>query len=747
MERSAGPGPRPALELWGGIECTVNRVGDRYHDQLERTGHADRRDDLRQVAALGIRRLRYPVLWERVAPEHPDRPDWRWTDVRLGDLRSLGIAPVAGLVHHGSGPVYSTLLDPDFPAQLAAYARRVAERYPWIDAYTPINEPLTTARFCGLYGHWYPHARSDAAFVRAVLQQCKATVLAMRAVRQVNPSARLIQTDDAGKTFSTRALAYQARFENDRRWLAWDLLFGAVDRAHPLWRYLRSAGAASGELAWFLDHPCPPDIVGLNYYVTSDRFLDDRCHLYPGVVPGGNGRDRYVDVEAVRACRAISGHQAILGEAWERYARPLAVTELHLGSTREEQMRWMLEAWDAAHSARRGGVDVRAVTAWALFGLADWDSLVTRLDGHYEPGAFDVRGPAPRLTALGTLLTDLASGRSPAQPVLDSRGWWRRQERLWVVPHADPYPHGFPPAPSSMRNRARVGRRPILITGGQGTLATAYARICASRGLNCELLTRAQLDIADPGSVAAALERHQPWAVVNAAGYVRVDDAESDEPRCRRENTSGAERLAEACSRRGLRLMCFSSDLVFDGRARRPYRESDPVAPLSAYGRSKADAEIGVLARCGDALIARTSALFGPWDEANAVYRAGEAFAAGQPWRVPTDQRVSPTYLPDLVNASLDLLIDGADGVWHLANDGDVSWAELARRSAAALGYPEDLVEDCLTADLGLAAPRPAYSVLGTERGQRLPALDDALARFVAERDRQRRRPSRRTAA
>ena len=148
-----------------------------------------------------------------------------------------------------------------------------------------------------------------------------------------------------------------------------------------------------------------------------------------------------------------------------------------------------------------------------------------------------------------------------------------------------------------------------------------------------------------------------------------------------------------------------------------------------------------------DALIVRTGAFFGPWDEVNAVYRAGEAFADGQPWRAPTNQRVSPTYVPDLVTTSLDLLIDGADGLWHLANDGDVSWAELARKAASAMGYPDDLVEDCLIEDLGLAAPRPSYSVLGTERGQRLPALDDALARFVAERERQRRRPSRGTAA
>ena len=569
----------------------------------------------------------------------------------------------------------------------------------------------------------------------------------MRAVRQVNPSAQLVQTDDAGKTFSTRALTYQAQFENDRRWLAWDLLFGEVDRTHPLWRYLQSAGATSDDLTWFVDNPCPPQIVGLNYYLTSDRWLDDRLDLHPGVSAGGNGRDAYVDVEAVRACRAISGHQAILTEAWQRYGRPLAITEVHLGSTREEQMRWMLEAWDGAHSARRGGVDVRAVTAWALFGLTDWDSLVTRLDRHYEPGVYDVRGSQPRATALATLVADLASGRSPAQPVLDSPGWWRRQGRLWVVPHADPYPHGFPPTPLAMRDRARVGRRPILIAGGPGTLATAFARVCASRGLRAELLSRVQLDIADEASVATALDHFSPWAVVNAAGYVRVDDAEWDEERCRRENTIGAQRLAEACGRRGLRLLCFSSDLVFDGQARRPYLEGDRAAPLSAYGRSKADADAAVQAACSHVLVARTGAFFGPWDAANVVQRAIASFVAGQPWRAASDQRVSPTYVPDLVNVALDLLIDGADGIWHLANEGDVSWSELARKAASALGYSNDLVEDCSTEELGLAAVRPAYSVLGTDHGQRLPALEDALARFGAERARHLRRPSRGTAA
>ena len=735
MSPLAGCGPTPPLQLWGGVECTVNRVGDSFHDQLELTGHAGRIEDLQRIAALGIRRLRYPVLWERVAPADPLRPDWRWVDRRLAGLRSLGIAPVAGLVHHGSGPAYSTLLDNEFAGLLAAYARAVAERFPWIDAYTPINEPLTTARFCALYGHWYPHAKSDAAFVRALLNQCRATVLAMRAVREVNPSAQLVQTDDAGKTFSTPRLAYQAQFENHRRWLGWDVLSGRVDRAHPLWSYLTNAAATAGDLEWFLDNPCRPDIVGLNYYLTSDRFLDEQVDLYPGVIPGGNGRERYADVEAVRACRAISGHRAILNEAWERYGRPVALTEVHLGSTREEQIRWLLEAWDSAHSARRDGVDVRAVTAWALFGLVDWDTLVTERNGHYEPGVYDIRGPEPRPTALAALVQSLVGGSEPVQQVFESPGWWRRRGRLWVVPQHDTYPQGFPPQASSMRYAPRAPRGSILITGGGGTLAGAFARICASRGLRCDALSRAQLDITDGAAITAALQQYRPWVVVNAAGYVRVDDAEADEERCRLLNSIAPQQLAAICAWRGVRLLCFSTDLVFDGRTSRPYIESDAVAPLSAYGRSKAAAEPAISAACPDALIARTSAFFGPWDEANVVYRAAEAFATANPWRAPNDQRVSPTYVPDLVNVSLDLLIDGASGIWHLANDGNVSWSELARKAAVALGYPESMVDECVTAALGLAAVRPAYRVLGTERGQRLPPLDDALRRFVSERE------------
>src|SRR4051795_5230261 len=106
------------LELWGGVECTFNRVGDAYFDQSERLGHTTRLSDLDRLAGLGIRAIRYPVLWEKVAPNGLAQADWSWTDERLERLRALGIRPIVGLVHHGSGPQWTSLVDPAFPAGL-----------------------------------------------------------------------------------------------------------------------------------------------------------------------------------------------------------------------------------------------------------------------------------------------------------------------------------------------------------------------------------------------------------------------------------------------------------------------------------------------------------------------------------------------------------------------------------------------------------------------------------------------------
>jgi dTDP-4-dehydrorhamnose reductase len=703
-----------SLEIWGGIECTVNRIGDRYCDQIERSGHYGRLSDLDRIAALGVKTVRYPAIWEQIMPDGPRSSRWRRTDEALTKIRDLGMTPIVGLLHHGSGPSSTDLLDPQFARAFSDYAAAFAARYPWVCHYTPINEPLTTARFCALYGHWFPHHRSDRSFVTALLNQCRAIVEGMRRIRDTTPEAQLVQTEDAASTRGTLALAEQVAFENERRWVSFDLIGGRMTEAHRLWSYLVRSGASRRDLEWLATHGIAPDIIGLNYYVTSDRYLDHRVEQYPLVVPGGNDTQRYVDVGAAHIPGlGILGHRAMLEAAWARYRLPIVITEAHLGCTREEQMRWLMDAWRGAEDARSGGADVRAVTTWAMLGSWDWDSLVTVAAGHYEPGAFDIRSGDARSTAVAGMVSEFAAGRVPSHPVLAVPGWWRRTGKV-VAP---------------------AGTRPLMITGCRGTLGRALVEICAGRGLAVVALSRDELDITNPDAVGAAVQAWRPWAIVNAAGYVKVDQAEREASVCRRTNAIGPAILAAVCRRERVQLLTFSSDLVFDGASSGPYLESDLVSPQNIYGRTKAEAERRVLALNPAALVIRTGAFFGPWDSHNFLTVALRTMRDGRPFRAASDLTVSPTYLPDLVTASLDLLIDGAPGIWHLANAGSCTWAEFAAAAARAAGVDDTLIEPCDSTALALAAHRPRYSVLGTERGMLLPPLDHAIARYAHDLD------------
>ena len=598
------------LELWGGIECTVNRVGEEYFDQLERNGHAERIADIEAVAALGIRAIRYPVLWERAQPDEIGRIDWSWSDARLAPLRER-LRPIAGLTHQRSGPRCTSLVDPEFPRKFPDFARATAERFPWLTDFTPVNEPVTTARFSGLYGFWYPHGKDDATFARALVTQCRAVVSAMRSIREGTPEARLAQTQDLG-----------------------------------------------------------------------------------------------------------------------RYGLPLAITEAHLRGTREEQLRWLYEIWDFAKRARGAKVDVRAVTAWPVLGAYDWNVLVTRKGGFYEPGRVDVRAPTPKPTALARLVSDLAHGRSPEdEPLIAQPGGWRRRERLFQQPASGRAAQAT--QASSGVDMLDRSFRPLLIVGAHGTLGAAFVRLCDARGIGYHLAARNELDLSRPVRADQLLLETNAWAVVNAAGYVRVDDAEHEPEVVEQVNAAGPAALAAACARQGLPLLTFSSDLVFDGQTTSPYTESARVAPLNVYGRSKAAMETSVLANNPSALVIRTSAFFGPWDEANFVTRSLHALRAGHVVTPLEDVVVSPTYVPDLVNAALDLLIDRERGIWHLANTGAVTWYELACRAAVLAGLPTDQIKPCSASELGLTAPRPRYSALESERGWIMPSLDDALTRYL----------------
>ena len=382
-------------------------------------------DDYQRFLDLGIKTLRVGLLWERHGGDEP----WRWSDERLHCIRELDIRPIAGLMHHGSGPRHTDLLDPMFPRKLADYARSVAERYAWIDAYTPVNECNTTARFSGMYGIWYPHHMTRASYLRALCNQVRGTVLSMREIRRVNPGAQLVQTEDLGHISGTEELRPTWELMNLRQWLTYDLLCGLVDTHHPMFAYMRGEGIPECDIRWFEENPCPPDVLGINYYVTSDRYLDHRTERYPAERMSAEGD--FADVEAVRVdTEGIRGVSALLQEAWQRYHIPLAITEVHLGCSADEQIRWLVEAWEGVMEARRAGAECKALTAWALLGSYYWNELVTCANGHYEAGSFDMRSGTPFGTELAQVLKQIATGHVPHHPALSRAGWWHQDDRI-----------------------------------------------------------------------------------------------------------------------------------------------------------------------------------------------------------------------------------------------------------------------------------------------------------------------------
>lgn len=709
------PGCNP--ELWGGVECTINRIGNTFRDQLADTGHYERAGDLEAIAALGIRMLRYPVLWEKHQPQKNQVIDWSWANRQLTAMRNLNIQPIAGLVHHGSGPAYTSLHDKDFAYGLARYAQEVATRFAWINYYTPVNEPLTTARFSGLYGLWYPHHKQAASFALMLVNQVKATILAMQAIRKINPAAKLVQTEDITKIHSTELLSYQAGFENERRWLSFDLLCGRVNRQHYFWPWFITHGISEQQLEFFIQNPCVPDIMGVNYYVTSERYLDEKLHDHPVATHGGNGIHTYADIAAVHA-GCSTGLNNLLHETWNRYRLPIAITEAHLSCTREEQLRWFNYIWEAGCQAKEQAIDIRAVTAWCLLGAYDWNSLLTRNNKFYETGVFDAGKHTLRPTAIARHIQTLAANGDAKHPLLLSKGWWQYKDNI--------------PANDS---RSSAGKPPpLLIIGKHGTLAAAFARICEKRNIPYKALSRQDIDIRREVEIHKAIDRYKPWAVVNASGFVQVDEAETKPEECFMLNTVAPGLLARACREHGIRFMTFSSDLVFNGDKKHPYIESDGTTPLNSYGKSKADGEAIVSGIYPAALIIRTSAFFGPWDRYNFAYHILQQLEQQQPCYAVNDVVVSPTYVPDLVNASLDLFIDEAEGIWHLSNNGKVTWADFACELAERAGYSAASIERKMLKEMGWKAKRPHYSVLESDKGIQLPSLSHALQRYFEEK-------------
>jgi dTDP-4-dehydrorhamnose reductase len=276
----------------------------------------------------------------------------------------------------------------------------------------------------------------------------------------------------------------------------------------------------------------------------------------------------------------------------------------------------------------------------------------------------------------------------------------------------------------------------ILVTGAGGMLGLDVCAAAADAGYDVHGVPRADLDITDSAAMDAVVSRLRPDAIVNCAAWTDVDGAESAYDAALEVNGAGAGFVARAAAACGAWLVHVSSDYVFDGRAGSPYVESDPTAPLSAYGRSKLAGEQAVASEAAEShTIVRSSWLFGTGGKCfpKTILRLA---AERDSISVVDDQLGCPTFTGDLAAALVTLCEQQVPGVVHVAGGGECTWFGFARSIVEAAAVDCEVLPG-RTSDLERPAPRPAYSVMRTERGDlvpRLPDWHDGLAAFMSAR-------------
>ncbi|MHA2621270.1 MAG: dTDP-4-dehydrorhamnose reductase [bacterium JZ-2024 1] len=273
----------------------------------------------------------------------------------------------------------------------------------------------------------------------------------------------------------------------------------------------------------------------------------------------------------------------------------------------------------------------------------------------------------------------------------------------------------------------------VLLIGANGQLGTELRAECERMRWRVTPLTRDLLDIRDPHSIRKWLETVRPDWVINTAAYHRTDECEEHPEEAFDVNATAVFHLARETVKLGARLMHFSTDYVFDGTKRTPYSEEDIPNPLSVYGASKYAGEL--LARMGsrEALVIRTSGMFGRKGSkekgGNFIDRIVARARLGEPLKVVADVRFSPTYARDLAVFAVRLIKKKVTGIYHIVNQGETTWFEFAQAALTALGVSAE-VQPVTLSELKPKATRPLYSVLGMNK---LKSLGIGLPRFWNE--------------
>ncbi len=275
-----------------------------------------------------------------------------------------------------------------------------------------------------------------------------------------------------------------------------------------------------------------------------------------------------------------------------------------------------------------------------------------------------------------------------------------------------------------------------LITGAGGLLGSALSTVMDHRGMEYKALAKSDLDVTDRSATKRCIGVEDPDAVFHCAALSDVDTAESERNTSFVVNAGGASNVAEACKAVESRMVFFSTDYVFDGTKRAPYSTNDKPNPLSAYGESKLAGENAVVASGVDALLIRTSWLYGAVGE-NFVRTIIQRAREGRPLQLVDDQTGSPTWAEHVAEFTLDLVNHRASGTYHVTNSGEATWYDLGREALSISGLHSE-IEPISTEDWGAPAPRPRYSVLDSSKAEvflsrKMTPWREALKKFLKD--------------
>ena len=343
-----------------GIECSAPLIaGGVRQDELRKTGHADRvEEDLALVASFGIRYLRYGIPFHEVAA-HPARFDWTWTDRAMAALRTHGLEPIIDLLHFGVPDDLSGFGDAGLPGRFARFADAFAERYPWVRYYTPVNEPLISARFSAQLGWWNERRTDDASFVTAIDLAARCAVLGMQVIRARRSDAIFIQSDTCeGYEPAVPAAAEQAQFLNELRFVSWDLTYGRRP-GELVCAWLAKNGVGEDDLTWFAANGSSENcIVGHDFYAGNEWLID------------ADGSARLRAEPRGYAAQARSYH--------DHFGLPFMLSETNMEGAAAE--RWLATTWNEAVALRDDGLPIRGVCWYGFIDHVDWDTAVREVN-------------------------------------------------------------------------------------------------------------------------------------------------------------------------------------------------------------------------------------------------------------------------------------------------------------------------------------------------------------------------------